>query len=206
MKYKDRIKELRRVPASSLAANPKNWRTHPTDQAGAMRSVLDEIGWADAVLARETEAGLELIDGHLRKEVAPDDTIPVLVLDVTEQEADIILATHDPLAEMAKASEEQLDLLLSSLDVDSPEISDLLSDLSSSVAEQAIKDLASQDFEEYTAVEKDPDLVVMTIPLDRAQDESIQQALRIAKKKFETGSSGDALERALSEWVDDQDG
>ena len=37
-----------------------------------MRGVLADIGWADAVLARETPDGLMLIDGHLRAEVAPD--------------------------------------------------------------------------------------------------------------------------------------
>ena len=37
-----------------------------------MRGVLADIGWADAVLARETPDGLMLIDGHLRAEVAPE--------------------------------------------------------------------------------------------------------------------------------------
>ncbi len=36
MKIRDRIKELRRVKASELLPNPKNWRTHPTEQADAM--------------------------------------------------------------------------------------------------------------------------------------------------------------------------
>ena len=97
-KYRDRIRELRRVPASELKANPKNWRTHPEGQAAAMEGVLSEVGWADAVLARETADGLELIDGHLRKEIAPDEMVPVLILDVNESEADKILLTHDPLA------------------------------------------------------------------------------------------------------------
>src|SRR5208282_5842706 len=33
MEIKDRVKELRRVRASELVPNPKNWRTHPTAQA-----------------------------------------------------------------------------------------------------------------------------------------------------------------------------
>ena len=39
-----------------------------------------------------------LIDGHLRAETAPDMMVPVLVLDVTEEEADKLLLTLDPLA------------------------------------------------------------------------------------------------------------
>lgn len=119
MKIRDRIRELRRVPASELLPNPKNWRTHPTAQADALRGVLGEIGFADAVLARETEDGLQLVDGHLRAEVAPDAAVPVLVLDVTENEADKILATHDPLAAMATTDAGKLADLLQDMQFDS---------------------------------------------------------------------------------------
>lgn len=62
MKIRDRIKELRRVKASELIPNPKNWRTHPEAQQNAMRGILAEVGIADAVLARETPDGLMLIE------------------------------------------------------------------------------------------------------------------------------------------------
>ena len=68
MKIRDRIKELRRVPASELQPNPKNWRTHPQAQQDALRGVLAEVGYAGALLARETpEGGLMLIDGHFNE-------------------------------------------------------------------------------------------------------------------------------------------
>ena len=113
---KDRIKELRRVKGSDLAAHPKNWRKHPATQTQAMESVLASVGWADAVLARETPDGLELIDGHLRSDMSPDDEIPVLILDVDEHEAEMILATHDPLAAMAQADQDGLQSLLADFD------------------------------------------------------------------------------------------
>ena len=115
---KDRIKELRRVKGSDLAAHPKNWRKHPATQKQAMESVLASVGWADAVLARETPDGLELIDGHLRSDMSPDDEIPVLILDVDEHEAEMILATHDPLAAMANANTDDLQALLDDFDDD----------------------------------------------------------------------------------------
>lgn len=69
MSLRDRVKELRRVPASELLENPKNWRRHPGIQREALEGVLAEIGFTDALIARETPAGLELIDGHLRREI-----------------------------------------------------------------------------------------------------------------------------------------
>jgi DNA modification methylase len=105
---RDRIRELRRVPARELIQNPKNWRRHPKEQAAAMAGMLAEIGYADALLARETPEGLRLIDGHLRAEITPTSTVPVLVLDVTEAEADKLLLTLDPLAGLATVDPESL--------------------------------------------------------------------------------------------------
>src|SRR5215510_13268692 len=117
MQVRDRIKELRRVPASTLRPNPRNWRTHPSAQQDALRGVLAEIGYADALLARELPDGsLMLVDGHLRAETTPDAVVPVLVLDVDEREADMILLTHDPLAAMAQTSAEQLLALLAEVE------------------------------------------------------------------------------------------
>ncbi|MCR5162894.1 MAG: ParB N-terminal domain-containing protein, partial [Thermoguttaceae bacterium] len=94
MLIKDRIKELRRVPASQLIPNPKNWRTHPEKQKNAIQGVLAEIGYADALIARELPDGsLMLLDGHLRAETTPNQEVPVLVLDLDEAEADKLLAT-----------------------------------------------------------------------------------------------------------------
>lgn len=129
MKVKDRIKSFRRVKAGDLLPNPKNWRVHPATQANALRGILAEVGWADAVLARETDEGLMLIDGHLRAEVAPEEKIPVLVLDVTEEEGDKILATLDPLAGLATADAERLESLLGELDFDNEDLQKMLDGL-----------------------------------------------------------------------------
>ena len=85
MEIRDRVLELRRVQARELLPNPKNWRRHPKVQADALRGLLDEIGIADALLARELPDGrLQLIDGHLRAETMPDEEVPVLILDLNE--------------------------------------------------------------------------------------------------------------------------
>ena len=127
IRISDRIKELRRVRARDLLPNPKNWRRHPKSQVDALRGLLTEVGYADALLARELSDGkLMLIDGHLRRQTTPDVLVPVLVLDVTEEEADKILATHDPLAAMAESDAERLKVLLATVQTDSDAVQELL--------------------------------------------------------------------------------
>lgn len=117
MQIQNRIKELRQVKASELLPNPKNWRTHPVEQSNALRGVLSEIGYADALIAYETDNGLMLIDGHLRAETTPDMEVPVLVTDLSSDEADMLLATLDPLSAMARSNQESLLSLIGTLNV-----------------------------------------------------------------------------------------
>ena len=106
MQIRDRITDFKRVPASQLIPNPLNWRRHPAAQQDARTGVLDEIGFADAVIARETPAGLELVDGHLRADVMGDEEVPVLVVDLNADEALQLLLTLDPLAMMAEKDDD----------------------------------------------------------------------------------------------------
>src|SRR5882724_13616306 len=136
---RDRVVELRRIKASELVANPKNWRRHPKEQAAALRGLLAEVGYADALLARELEDGrLMLIDGHLRAETTRNAMVPVLVLDVTEAEADKLLLTLDPLAAMALADREQVIALLEVVRTDSQAVAALLERVAGQEAWQTI--------------------------------------------------------------------
>lgn len=128
---RDRIVELVRVPAGELAENPKNWRKHPPEQRAALRGILEEVGMADALLARRDDEGhLVLIDGHLRREESdPAVELPVLVLDVTEEEADKILLTLDPLAAMAEPDPEAITALLKTVKSGSAGVQALLASL-----------------------------------------------------------------------------
>jgi hypothetical protein len=129
MHIRDRIKELRRVRASELRPSPRNWRTHPA-------APRDAVGYADALLARELEDGaLELVDGHLRAETTPEAMVPVLVLDVSPEEADKILLTLDPLASLAGVETTRLAELLASVDFRSSGVEQLLDELTKTAAE-----------------------------------------------------------------------
>jgi DNA modification methylase len=129
MKLRDRIKEFRRVKAADILPNPANWRTHPKAQQDALRGILAEVGIADALLVRETEAGLQLIDGHLRADTAPDAEWPVLILDVDDAEAAMLLATVDPLAAMAATDPAKLEELLREVDTGNEALRQMLSEL-----------------------------------------------------------------------------
>jgi DNA modification methylase len=139
MKIRDRIKELRRVRAKDLLPNPKNWRRHPRAQAEALRGLLAEVGYADALLARELPGGkLMLIDGHLRAETTPDMMVPVLVLDVNEEESDKLLLTLDPLAGLAQADAERIKELLALVGTDNDAVGALLETIAGQYAGETI--------------------------------------------------------------------
>ena len=117
--FRDRIKKFRRVQASDLVPNPKNWRIHTDAQRAAYRGLVAELGFAGAELVRELPDGrLMLIDGHMRAEEHGGEPLPVLVTDLTEDEADVLLASFDPLAAMAGANQQKLDELLASASSD----------------------------------------------------------------------------------------
>ena len=176
--FRDRIKAFRRVPARELLRNPRNWRTHPQAQQEALRGILSEVGYADAVLAREADDGsLVLVDGHLRAETTPDQEVPVLVLDVTEAEADKLLLSLDPLAELAETNAQALDALLRDVQTGSEGLAGMWDALASE------NGLLPEDKAEVTQLELKPPptmaWVLIGVPVVRFGD--IQPALdRIA--------------------------
>lgn len=128
MHIRDRIRGLARVPVSRIRPNPKNWRTHPEAQRNALRGVLADVGVVDAVLVRPCDqAALEalaaqqdspeafaawfaayrgdfmLVDGHLRVEELQTHQgyVKSIVVDLTEREAAEVLATFDPIGDLA---------------------------------------------------------------------------------------------------------
>jgi len=129
MTIRNRIKELRYVQAKTLIPNPRNWRTHPKGQRDALEAMLQEIGYADALIARETPDGLELLDGHLRASTTPDEDVPVLILDLDDEEAKKLLTTLDPISAMAGRDDERLGSLMQELRFSSQAVTDMLASL-----------------------------------------------------------------------------
>ena len=111
--YRDRIREFTRLRAGDLQADERNYREHSVSQRAALEEELERIGWWGAVLVRELDdGGYMIVDGHLRADIAPDEEVPALVLDVDEDEAAEIMLTHDAIGAMAHLHKSKLDALI----------------------------------------------------------------------------------------------
>jgi ParB-like chromosome segregation protein Spo0J len=170
MKIRDRITAFCRVKASELRPNRRNWRTHPQAQRDALCGVLAEVGYADALLARELPDGtLELIDGHLRAETTPDAEVPVLILDLDDAEAAKLLALHDPLAGMAEADDEALAELVANVETENAAVQALLERMIQD-PEPPVEDIVDEESREVNV----PEAFQVVV---ECRDEADQQAV-----------------------------
>jgi hypothetical protein len=129
--WKNRIVGLTMEVPEDLLANPFNPRRHPGGQRDAMRGSLNELGWIDAVIVNDTTG--RMVDGHLRCEEAISEgtpVIPVLHVELTEEEERLALAIFDPISAMAKNDSERLEDLIASISTTNPALNDLLASLS----------------------------------------------------------------------------
>jgi hypothetical protein len=129
MNFKNRITRYENVPAKDLKANPFNFRTHSDRQRNVVTGLLDEIGWVDTLIVNE-RTGL-LLDGHLRLEQAllDDQDVPVLYVDLNEQEEALALTTLDKSAELAGVNSDNLEVLVSKIDVHDVAVRSFVEDL-----------------------------------------------------------------------------
>jgi len=173
---RDRIVALRRVRAGELLPDKRNWRRHPKAQREALRGMLSEIGYADALLVRETVEGkLILIDGHLRAALDPNQVVPVLVLDLDEIEAGKLLATLDPLAAMAQPDMDALMALLADTSFQSAAVNEMLEALANGET-QPLPDMPVLPDREKSLLGQ------MTFTVTDDQRAQINRALSVAKR------------------------
>lgn len=126
----NRIVDFKRaVDPAELRPNPLNPRIHPQQQRSVIRGVLQEIGWIGAALVNVRTG--RLIDGHDRRDHALQmgSTIPVIYVDLSEEEERKALATFDPITSMAMFDESKLNDLLQELTTNSEPVASLLADL-----------------------------------------------------------------------------
>ena len=176
----DRIKEFRRVRASDLHEDPRNWRRHPDSQRQSLQAMLDRIGYADALITRVDDNGeLIIIDGHLRASMDPDAEVPVLVTDLTEEEAGQVLATLDPLASMAETDAEALKALLD----DMPPINTILDGYLADLVDSSVWSYDRESVENTVA--EDPGLMhVFKIRCPTEDADDIRARLEPVLKKL----------------------
>ncbi len=171
MQIRDRIKEFKRVRAGTLKPHPKNWRAHPEAQRNALMGILSEIGYSDALLTRRLDDGsLQLIDGHLRAETTPEMDVPVLILDLDDQETDKLLALHDPLAELAETNQEMLTSLTDGFETQNESLQKLLDGMLN-------EDTATVDLESDQSIRPEVDIPEAFQVVVECADEGQQQTL-----------------------------
>lgn len=128
--WRSRIVRSGVADPKTLNANPRNWRTHPPEQRRALTEMLDTVGYVQQVVVNRTTGNL--VDGHLRVELAVErgeKRIPVVYVELTEDEEARVLAALDPLASMAGVDTERLDSLLREMTLDDGSLSRMLADM-----------------------------------------------------------------------------
>lgn len=117
--WRNRIVGYDTLDPTDLLANPNNWRIHPKTQQDALSEVLETVGWVDDVIVNQRTKFV--LDGHLRVALAlrkGETSVPVKLVDLSEEEEALVLATLDPIASMAVTDTEKLNGLLSTISVD----------------------------------------------------------------------------------------
>jgi uncharacterized protein with ACT and thioredoxin-like domain len=127
MTWESRIIGHGEMDPHELIPNPKNWRTHPKLQEKALEGALEDIGWIQDVIVNERTG--KLLDGHLRVELAKkrgEHKIPVVMVDLSEEEEELALITLDPITAMAEADKDMLNDLIERCKTDNEKVKGLL--------------------------------------------------------------------------------
>lgn len=116
--WQNRIVGEGEVAAVDLVPHPQNWRKHPASQGTVLAQTLDGVGWVQRVIVNRRTG--RMLDGHLRAELArkqgEQTPVPVVYVDLSEDEERTVLATLDPIAGMAIADEATLAGLVRSIE------------------------------------------------------------------------------------------
>ena len=117
------------VDPKTIRRNPLNWRLHPEQQRSAMTDVLESVGFVDTCVANINTR--TLIDGEMRLDIAEQnhDTVPVLWVDLTEEEERLALATFNPMSELAASDPDTLASLLAGVERSGGPMDELLGSL-----------------------------------------------------------------------------
>lgn len=158
-----------------LLANPQNWRVHSKNQQIAMAGVLDDIGFiAPVIVNRQTG---HLVDGHLRVSLAlryDVPKIPVVYVDISEQEEREALATFDPITGMAASDMAMLENLVKDIGTVNDTTRLLLGEIVNEANKKAVKAILDP-IQGYEATVLPPDqpnaLPRSTANLSQADDE-----------------------------------
>lgn len=125
--WKNRIVGHGEEAPDQLLANPKNWRTHPKEQQAALGGLLKEVGVVQSVIVNKRTG--YVVDGHARIGLAMKEgqkSIPVVYVDLSDEEEALVLATLDPIGALAGRDAAQLEALLQEVSTEDADLQQLL--------------------------------------------------------------------------------
>jgi DNA modification methylase len=133
--WQNRIVGEALVDAAELAANPLNFRTHGADQQRALTGAIERLGWIQRVVVNR-RTGL-IVDGHLRAKLAQrhGQLVPVIYVDLDEDEERMALATLDPIAAMAGQDDANLAQLLAGIEAGNASLDSFLDGMRAQLAD-----------------------------------------------------------------------
>ena len=173
--------------ADEIAAHQNNWRTHDDAQREALRGLLGQVGIVDAAIGyySQAEGGkMKLVDGHLRREEIRVG-LPVLMTDLNDEEAALVLATLDPLAAMAGVDAVNLNALLHQLSSGDAAVQTMLSTLAERNHLIPASEIDLDGFFEQGAGNAAPAKEKLVLQYPAAQMPAVRNALGLHGPTFE---------------------
>lgn len=210
-RLRNRVVERRRMLASELVPHPSNPRRHPEGQVDALTGLVERVGQVGELYAYYSEragGALVLVDGHLRREQFGADEWDVAICDLTDDEADLVLALRDHTASLATFDKATLADLMRGLNTgNDARIDKALSELAE---EHGLLDGIFEAGEVDAPLLPDGDKAPfqqMTFTLHDSQADIVKEALEAAKAcgPFEDSqnenSNGNALMRIAEAYL-----
>lgn len=161
--FKNRIVGQGTDSPDNLLANPFNWRIHSDYQKTVLEGALEQIGWIQQIIVNQRTG--HIIDGHLRAKLAIDrgePAVPVIYVDLTEDEEKLALATIDPIAALATTDQEKLDDILKAIEAQNEALAEFLGTLASAPTLQSWERNGNTDDDDVPPVQP----VIITKPGD----------------------------------------
>lgn len=127
MTWKNRIVGYTEEQPEQLLAHYANTNNHTNEQREALKALLEDVGIVQNVIVNDRTG--RLVDGHLRIEeaiTADLKKIPVTHIDVSEEEETKIILFLDPIARLAYPNQENIELLLETIELDNEPLEALL--------------------------------------------------------------------------------
>lgn len=128
--WRNRIVGEDTVDPAALKAHPHNWRLHPSFQQKVLEGILSEVGWIQRIIVNQRTG--HVVDGHLRLAAAlyhQESSIPVIYVDLSEHEENVMLASLDPLATLATPNISEFSTLLETINATDPAMQKFFDDL-----------------------------------------------------------------------------